>query len=489
MNNVADYEVYGSIILGLIFGSIIFLVNIVNHPLKPSLIVMAMLAFIGLVIILLLDKRREILLALLAFSVSLAAFDKWFLPQPVRGGTYGIQVSLPDLILLVLYGIWIANHLFSLKDDAEKKELIFYGIIPALLFVFLCSLSALNANYLNLVGVELLQMIKMIFWYYFIVNNLKNEKDIKLVLGGLVASVLFQSAFAIAEKASGGNFGLSVLGEAEKIITSYVSNRDLTRVSGLTPHPNALGNFIALTMPFMLAVLLTGKNNWLRYAAFISIPLGSLALIFTFSRGALLGWVTGFAFYIFLVAKSKSKTINTKIIYLLGIVVIVIFLFLSPKLYQRFTTSKATGFTARYKLDKVAIDMTKAHPVIGIGLNNFSKDVTKYDKTGISLIFPEPVHNIFLLYLSETGILGFAGFILVIAVVVKAGYTVYRRAGNDFLCLTAGAGLASIVVFAVTGSVSWALRTSPVTQVFWFILGIIVVVYHINNRSLSSLPS
>ena len=51
------------------------------------------------------------------------------------------------------------------------------------------------------------------------------------------------------------------------------------------------------------------------------------------------------------------------------------------------------------------------NPLTGVGLNNFTISMEKYGYVTAATRFLQPVHNIYLLILSETGLLGLAAFI------------------------------------------------------------------------------
>ena len=57
-----------------------------------------------------------------------------------------------------------------------------------------------------------------------------------------------------------------------------------------------------------------------------------------------------------------------------------------------------------------SLQMIKAHPVFGVGLNNFLVNLPEFQKTHNSVFSLQPVHNIYLLVLAETGIIGFGAF-------------------------------------------------------------------------------
>ena len=55
--------------------------------------------------------------------------------------------------------------------------------------------------------------------------------------------------------------------------------------------------------------------------------------------------------------------------------------------------------------------MIKSHPIFGVGLNNFLVELPNVHKQDSNVFYLQPVHNIYLLILSQTGIVGFGFFI------------------------------------------------------------------------------
>ena len=69
-----------------------------------------------------------------------------------------------------------------------------------------------------------------------------------------------------------------------------------------------------------------------------------------------------------------------------------------------------TSFDRRSQLAGMAIKMVQDSPLIGQGLNNFTVVMDQYGIIAATTRFLQPVHNIYLLILAETGILGLFGF-------------------------------------------------------------------------------
>jgi O-antigen ligase len=83
----------------------------------------------------------------------------------------------------------------------------------------------------------------------------------------------------------------------------------------------------------------------------------------------------------------------------------------SPSVYKYIMT-RPEATLARIDLNKVGLEMIKAHPIIGVGLNNHLVEKPKYDPN--DYLIPMPTHNRYLLIASEIGIPGllfFLGFL------------------------------------------------------------------------------
>lgn len=77
----------------------------------------------------------------------------------------------------------------------------------------------------------------------------------------------------------------------------------------------------------------------------------------------------------------------------------------------------------RELLSASALRMIREHPVFGVGLNVFEEVLVEYDVGRIVHIFNEPVHNMFLLVGSESGIVSLC--LLLSAIVVLSFRTVH----------------------------------------------------------------
>lgn len=225
---------------------------------------------------------------------------------------------------------------------------------------------------------------------------------------GLSLAVLGESLFAILQFLKGGTLGFWILGERTfSLSTPAIAKFDFQGIQFLRPyatfpHPNVLAAFMLIVLP-LLSFLKPKGGGWL---VKVSSIFGGITTILTFSRVALLA---GFL--------EMLVIFKRKVFVWLALVLIL----LSPFLYIRFSALfnfDNLSLLRREELTSVAWNLFLSHPIFGIGLNNFIPYAADSLLAGPSR-FLQPVHNIFLLALSETGILGFLGMLGFIGYPVK----------------------------------------------------------------------
>ncbi len=190
------------------------------------------------------------------------------------------------------------------------------------------------------------------------------------------------------------------------------------------PHPNVLGGFLATALPFHIFGLpfwIGGRKSFFRIVYYWgTLVLGSVALILTFSRGAWFATagILSVSLFVFFWDKFKKHTLigmSAKVTAgILSAAFVVFFTFVA--VFRPGIADESV--VRRIELNKTAINLWRSSPVFGIGLGNFLTELPG-QTPGRQINFLQPVHNIYLLMLSEVGLLGLAAFILVHAVVLR----------------------------------------------------------------------
>ncbi|MGI5841123.1 MAG: O-antigen ligase family protein [Patescibacteria group bacterium] len=177
-----------------------------------------------------------------------------------------------------------------------------------------------------------------------------------------------------------------------------VSGNSMIRAYGTFSHPNSLAGFLLVSLMLWFNFRkMVGQIWW-----WVVTWLGIIGLIITASRTIwfLLALLLGV--WIFGVIKDKKVRVSVGVIsMILVFLAIVVF-------NENYHQSRWFGGWDRNSLDKrmglnaAAFRMLKDRPITGVGLGNFIVRLPEYQ----TRIYLQPVHNIGLWWLSQTGLIG-----------------------------------------------------------------------------------
>ncbi len=181
---------------------------------------------------------------------------------------------------------------------------------------------------------------------------------------------------------------------------------------GTTAHPNILGGFLVLGGLLILDRYLSlklslNKNQVVGLVLFFGLLLWALCLTQSISAAVALG--VGLLFCLFrnkmhhpLFQNHRQNVVAVVTFFLIsGIAVIPYFIHQGG---QKFPDN--LSFTRRDSLDQAAALMIKDNPILGTGLNNFTTQVEEYLPSREPVRFVQPAHNVLVLWLAETGLIG-----------------------------------------------------------------------------------
>jgi O-antigen ligase len=338
---------------------------------------------------------------------------------------YGLRLDylsptlyLTDIfIFLILF--FSLPKFFSEFKQIQKKYLIAFVLI---LISLLLGLAGAKNYWAGMYGIS--KFLEFLFLAYFISKNYKFfNKTILFIC--MLTSVAFEALLAFLQYFNQGSIGgmFYLFGErAFNAETPGIANASINGQLFLRPyatfsHPNVLAGFLILAMLFLF--LFSFKNQRLRIFVWLGSILGTAALLLTLSRSAIFLWLIYLIvlFGLWVVEKYKKRKFNSKQ-FVLSIIIfaaITIFVILQNNfILQRFLTSKLSdeSLVQRQELVAKSLSMFWESPVLGIGVNNFFNNLNTVSSKGNVFVI-QPVHNIFLLTLSETGIIGFCFMLLI----------------------------------------------------------------------------
>lgn len=406
--------------------------------------------------------------------------SKHFGPIVNKGGgetSFRAEVSDPFLIVLAA---------FLLRDlwQARMKGLQIPRVTYLWLAIMAMGIATIVAGpWRTTAAHEVVRMLKMTLLFIVVTNELRTPGRMLHCLGGLVAGMLGQSVIGILQYARGANLGLEILGETssktiEVLAQNSLQSQKVWRVSGLLLHPNLFGIYLATLIPIAAGAFLLHVGRMSRAFFLAAAGAGTVALIFTFSRSS---WASFAAAGVVLAAVAirhrnlRGRSMRAGLVAALTVVVIGIAF--SGQIATRLFESREDATLGRAQFEKDAMRMIWVKPWLGWGVNSYVHEVVPFLEHPVKAYsgWVPPVHNIYLLWWAETGIVG---LIIHLWMWAAIGWTALQnlKVRDEVMYVANAAALAGLIAFAVDGFLSFSLRINQPQRVFWVLAAVIMAV-------------
>jgi putative inorganic carbon (HCO3(-)) transporter len=349
-------------------------------------------------------------------------------------------------------------------------------IIPAILSMF----YALDYTY---GAYELLRIFEMFLFFLVVVNYLKTDRQLKIVVVILGVDIAFQSITAILQflnpwgmEALLSKFGI-YMGISHA--TPYDPESPI-RACGTTGYCNFLAGFFELTVPLFASLFFFyPMSKTLKRATVVLLALSLVALLTTFSRGGLLSMAVAAAALLVLGVRRFPQLGRhaLRVSLAVGVQLAIIFALLSKKLFVRVQFFMETmEDEVRIALIRNALEMIKHNPLVGVGLNNFPEAFFTYEVTGVEFEMLFPVHNTWLLITSEQGLIGLAAFLLFMIYVLLDARRAIRET-SPLRAATAVGLSAGLIAWFTHNLVAPLYQSSLVNRVtFIFVIAVLAAI-------------
>lgn len=360
-------------------------------------------------------------------------------------------VYLTDLLIFTI----ILSGLFPIQRSKQVRTvaLIFSSALFHTLFI------AINQN------TALYYLVKMIEYVLLGLTIIKMKPSLQSIATALSVSVLFSSILALwqfaLQHSIGGFFWWigerSFYASTPGIAAMSWHGRLLLRPYASFPHPNVLGGFLAVSIVMFYFVLRHGNpGKKLRLWLYGCLGIGTITLLFTFSRSALLAAAIGIFFLstksLYRIQNQKWRRIALLITSLLALGSMSI-----QTVLPSFFITCCESVQQRVSLAGAAWQMVQEHPLFGVGLNNFISQLRAIGQRTHEQYILQPVHNVPLLILAEVGVVGF------FAVLYGAAKVIYKSSRGALSAVL-------ILLFFVLGAFDHYLLTVQQGQILTTLL-------------------
>jgi putative inorganic carbon (HCO3(-)) transporter len=338
-------------------------------------------------------------------------------------------------------------------------------------------LAPTGIMYGSLKGV--IRLLSYIGFYLFLVCWVNSRERLRTISFTLFCSTIVVAVFGLFQEIIGDYTSFWVFFNPPQEWFLPMEHR----APSFLNYSNSLAGYLNLVLPFAVACYALGKGKWRKLGAWTA-GLGFIALVCTQSLGGLaaFGCVLILAIFCFV------RTLRRRLLLLGGVCVLALAFYLAKEtLNPAHVVDSVFGHDAvtRLVLWSTAWNLFMRSPIIGVGWGNFVELYGPYVSsfswipTGVF-----EVHNIYLQFLAETGIVGFTVFFLFLFRAVQQALR-QLRCSVDILDKALAFGvLGGILTVLVHGFVDFLFQVSPqFGTLFWTLLALLVVSDRLQRES------
>ncbi len=389
-----------------------------------------------------------------------------------RGTTRGLQVTLLEILAFgLLMGCWIGR-----RDESRRWFWpASFGVMLA--YFIYAVVSVVTSDPRQFGAFELSKMFGAIVVFLAAAAYVRTKREWALLLIALGCAVGFEGIWAVKQR--------------------FISRLD--RVAGTLDHANSLSMYLCLTVPPLVAAAFAGWSRALRWFCAVAGGLGTIGLIFTFSRAGIPVLAVVLMGTIITCASWQVTASRIVVRGILAAAALALVAGSWSKMQERYAAASLQEEYFDPTVDGRGIYLRLANLIItdhffGVGLNNWSYHVsrtygqrlgfrfieydyltsiygTEDDEVYANSYLAAPAHNLAALTLGELGIPGLALFALLWGRWFWMGAAFLRLPRADPMRVM-GVGL----FFGVCGIfgqslTEWVYRQTPILYTFYILLG------------------
>lgn len=308
-------------------------------------------------------------------------------------------IYLSDVLVVALLSFWVSFDFKFIKSFFMNNRMVLFLVF---LFMLINSLFSSSIIITSTKWVKICEVFLLSLYVSRRVNVVGYQVLEKAILFSLTAvSLIGVIQFYIGHTIGGY---LYYLGERSFSVSTpgialvAIKGVDYLRSYSVFPHPNALAGYIGVSV-FLLLNSGVGRRKY--FPIFVTI---FICFVLTFSLSSVVGLATCLLLWMI----RGNKYVFAKTVKWVFFATVVVSL-LMPLISKVLITSNYVfpkNVTERLSLSVSSGQLVSNQFLIGSGLNTFIPSLQNINVNVNSPILLQPVHNIFLLVFSESGIVG-----------------------------------------------------------------------------------
>lgn len=315
--------------------------------------------------------------------------------------------------------------------------------------------------------------------FYYLISKSKNMTI--YWIKGLPYAVAFVSLIALGQFATDSDWPMSrFMNDTTNMERLTFGDAAPAKALGSFLHGNSLAIFLTLTLPVILGLALTFKTRRKRIALLAVFVAGTMAQVFSLSRGGFLSLLFGL-FVIWFLSRKRTpilKQLFISVKYILPVILCIVLIGYSvgasDMIKERYFSTDFSRRDAASNFSRVinlmaGIKAVETHPLVGIGAGTSGKYFVDYGGwTGLG------PHNLYLLIASERGVLALIVFISAVFAALRVSTARFKNKGYWLAC-----GLISAVIASLVNGLFESVLTDVFSLFFFANLGCLM--FFVNN--------
>ena len=449
------FSINSAIALGVISG--VFVLWVIELDLKWLL---SGLLGIGFVVTIMIIENRERFFWVL-FIMSLQIYISLRILYG-HAGSGGFEFPFAFISGLMLLGYYFLSGLFP-----YKKRFQFGGDLALpILLIFTTAVLSLFFTSEKFVGLVTLWTLLQYYVLYLIgLNCIRSIKHLGDIISLLIIVLVMQSLVYFVQASLGITF--TVTGD-------IIDNSVGVRAGGTVGTNSAVFATFVSPLIMMVVVRLMSSSETIkkRMLWLLIIAIAMSAFVLTLRRGAWGGFALGFFCLLYL---GYRKQILTKGWLIASVVFMVTAVVLAPVIINyvdayRSGNPLSSAFDERMRLNLIAWELIKAHPILGTGPGSYPHVYKEYLPPELAQGWLFTVHNTYFLAAAETGFLGLMAF----CIFLVSGFQLSVKLTNSSEKLFQNFGLAMAgAIIAYAFIIYWEPMISfAPNSLLWFLIGL-----------------
>ncbi|MEW6685258.1 MAG: O-antigen ligase family protein [Candidatus Edwardsbacteria bacterium] len=364
-----------------------------------------------------------------------------FLPISISGAQISLGLAL---LFWVVSSVLLAKPL--VKADSLNLPIITFLIALVVSVVF-------STDFLS--SLKNLKTFWIISVFFLTVNNLESEAELKRLYSIFLIVMTLMAGYGIIQHFVGVD-----LNKLTKLGGDY--SRTVGLFSLTLTYAEQITMALCVSLGFFLYSNVKKDKILFCFASLVMF----LALIWTYSKGPLIGLLGGIVTLGVLKGKGKS----------IGIILLIVILFGLVLYFSKGTSRRLFDLRSDNRLNiwKTNLRMIKDRPLTGVGIGNYETYNYRKNYLGGEC----HAHNNFLHIQATAGIFATIAFLWLWVILLKEGIIAFKQVPKDSFYLKglAAGGVSALVGFLVSGLFEYNLGDAEVAMFMWFIAGSLIFI-------------